>query len=181
MIRKALAVFVPLLVVLKSASASEFEFAARLTSGNSDYTQSVVWTGSFVAPNGKLFDVSHLYKSERQTFNLSGYFLFGKSRSKTIFLIPFKYDNGFSAPLYSAKKRLDIGVILNRRINTRVSMNFGVFDLYSLGGKITENPCLDMFNREFHCGSGLPWVDYRPQAHVKTTTPRFLTRLTYSF
>ena len=181
MIRKALVVFVPLLVVLKSASASEYEFAARLISGSSNYTQSEVWTGNFVAPNGKSFDVSHLYKSERQTFNLSGYFLFGKSSAKTSFLIPFKYDNGFSAPLYSAKNRLDFGLVINRKIDTKLSMTFGVIELYSLGGKITENPCLDGFDREFHCGSGLPWVDYRPQAHAKTTTPRFLTRLTYSF
>ena len=181
MIRKALAVFALLLAVLKSASASEYEFVARLTSGSSDYTQSDVWTGNFVALNGKSFDVSHLYESERQTFNVSGYFLFGESNAKTSFLIPFKYDNGFSAPLYSAKNRLDVGLVINHRIDTKLSMNFGVIELYSLGGKITENPCLDGFDREFHCGSGLPWVDYRPQAHTKTSTPRLLTRLTYSF
>lgn len=181
MMRIGVAILLLLLAMFKPAIAGEYKFAAKLTGGSSDYSQSEVWTGHFVAPNGKLFDVSHLYKSKRQTFNLSGYFLLGKSNARTSFLIPFKYDNGFSAPLYSAKERLDIGLILNRRIDTRLSVNFGVLDLSSLGGEITENPCVDGFNREFHCGSGLPWVDYSPHAHTKTSMPRLLTRLTYSF
>ncbi|MGB1464048.1 MAG: hypothetical protein ACPG8C_04620 [Parvibaculales bacterium] len=30
-----------------------------------------------------------------------------------------------------------------------------------MGGDIREQPCYDGFRRQYHCGTGLAWLDYR--------------------
>ncbi len=168
-------------ICCKPAVAEPFEWAFQLNSGGSEYRQSNVWSGHFIAANGIKFDVSNLYKSTKPQLNISGQFVFYLPKRNTNFVLPINYDNGYASPLYSAQRRLDIGLWVIHSPYEKLALRLGIANLLTFGGTIREKPCVDQFVRGFHCGTGLPWIDYQPSAHRKLSRKTATIQLTYSF
>lgn len=165
----------------KPAQAATMDWNFQLKNGSAEYRQSNVWRGNFIAPNGVKFDVSHLYQSERPEFNLLAQILVLNPRQNTNFILPLRFDNGYKSPLYSAQRRLDVGFWAVHFANEKLMLAVGFPNLLTVGGKIQEKPCVDSFSREFHCGTGLPWIDYEDYSHTKQSLREFAFKLRYSF
>ena len=59
---------------------------------------------------------------------------------------------------------------------------FGFNNAFKIGGSIKEKPCYDKFDREFHCGTGQPWIDYKPGKKIYSFyDDELILRLNYSF
>ena len=59
---------------------------------------------------------------------------------------------------------------------------FGFNNAFKIGGSIKEKPCYDKFDREFHCGTGQPWVDYKHGKKIYSFyDDELILRLNYSF
>ena len=48
---------------------------------------------------------------------------------------------------------------LSEILNLSENLVFNMSFKYSMDGGVTELPCYDDFRREYHCGTGLAWVD----------------------
>jgi hypothetical protein len=163
------------------AHAEPMDWGFQLKNASAEYSQSNVWRGHFIAPNGVKFDVSHLYQSDRLEFNLLAQLLVLNPKPNTNFILPIRFDNGYKSPLYSAHRRLDVGFWAVHSHNEKLMLAFGFSNILTIGGKIQENPCLDSFLREFHCGSGVPWVDYKDHSHTKKMMKEIAFKIRYSF
>lgn len=163
------------------AQAEPMGWDFQLKNGSAEYSQSNVWRGQFIAPNGLKFDTSKLYQSDRPEFNLSAQLLILNPKQNTNFIVPIRFDNGYKSPLYSAQRRLDIGFWAVHFPNEKLMLAFGFSNILTTGGKINENPCVDSFSREFHCGTGLPWMDYKDYSHTKKSMKEIAFKLRYSF
>ena len=152
----------------KTVTAEDKFFKIKLIDGSSNFLQSSVWQGNFLAPNGKKFDFSEYYRPKKTELNLSGIIVFPFNQN-SIFTIPFIFDNGYKSDLYIVEERLDLSLNYFEKINQFSQLSFGFNSLFSLGGNIKEHPCVDQFQRDFHCGTGLPWVDYLTIKHQKET------------
>lgn len=116
------------------------------------------YTGLFVAPNNEKYDTSRFYKS-------SGVLLHGQFIASRKFnnigtiRIPVFFDVGYSSILYTANPFISMGVQLDMSLSETTSIIIGVSNLSQIGGEVSERPCVDVFNRDFHCGTGRPWGD----------------------
>jgi len=146
--------FVSILAIPNQATA---DFIITPLSGSSKHLYSSPYHGKFTALNGEYFDVSQYYQSKNVELNISGIALWAISPS-AIVKLPWNFDNGYDSVLYKANPVLQIGVIivLNSGKNT---YEFGISNLFQLGGNVFETACVDDLYREFHCGTGLAWVD----------------------
>ena len=125
------------------------------------------YSGYFEALNGDFHDASKYYKSESIELNVSGFLLFPWSYSTTLKL-PWFLDLGYKSKLYSVDPVIKVGVhVVN--INGNRKIELGVDNLIKIGGEVIEWPCVDDLFREFHCGTGLPWVDKPAASPIKQT------------
>jgi hypothetical protein len=74
------------------------------------------------------------------------------------FTVPWSFDLGYKSALFETDPVLQLGVSVNI-LSENQSFRFGVVNLFTIGGNISETPCVDRLFRDFHCGTGLPWVD----------------------
>ncbi|MDE0306855.1 MAG: hypothetical protein OXI87_18545 [Albidovulum sp.] len=146
-----------ILLVSAATALSENGWKLEKLDGAAYYSQSEVWHGRFIALNGKAFDVSDLYKPKYQGFYLDGILTYGL-RNQGEFVIPFLFDAGYKSALFVATPLLSLGFGYTRTLG-----NFGFYigsrHVLKIGGSIKEKPCIDDFSREFHCGTGMAWVD----------------------
>jgi len=146
---------------------------------SSRHQASTVWSGQFTALNGVYYDASEFYESKRISFsgNLGLAFLSDQSA----IYIPLFFDTGYESELYSASPFVSVGAVYSRVFdNTTISV--GAQNFLQLGGGISESPCVDAYQREFHCGSGLAWSDFKKDAIRRVEYPRSLTlRATIKF
>tara|TARA_Y100000766_G_C18782430_1_gene544001 strand:- start:146 stop:784 length:639 start_codon:yes stop_codon:yes gene_type:complete len=133
------------------------EFLFYPLDGSGKHTYSSPYDGRFTALNGERYDVSEFYISNRLELNVSGVALWTKSPQLSIRL-PWYFDNGYKSTLYNSEPVLQVGVFFII-YKSQSSLEFGISNLLRVGGTISERPCVDHLSRDFHCGTGLPWVD----------------------
>ena len=145
--------------------------------GSDKHTYSSPYDGRFTALNGERYDVSEFYTSRKLELNIAGVALWTKSPQLSIKL-PWFFDYGYTSTLYNSEPILQVGVffIINENKN---SLEFGLSNLLQIGGKISERPCVDHLSRDFHCGTGLPWVDR--SIPTKNDTQKFIVTYRFAF
>jgi len=126
-------------------------------SGSDKHTFSTPYSGKFHAINGVQYDVSKYYVSSRLELSVTGLFLLDPREQLSI-TIPWNFDIGYYSELFQTDPVLQLGISIRKKSKNR-SVTFGVTNLLTFGGHVRESPCVDRLSREFHCGTGLPWVD----------------------
>lgn len=126
-------------------------------SGASSHSYSYPYSGKFKAINGESFDVSSLYTSSSLEFFLKG-LIFWDVRNNITLKVPWSIDLGYESEVFITEPVLQLGLSVVYLFENK-SVEFGVTNLISIGGQVNETPCVDRLFREFHCGTGLPWVD----------------------
>ena len=154
---KSAAQIFAILLASSAAALSDNGWKLEKLDGAAFYSQSDVWHGRFVALNGKAFDASEFYKPTYQGFFLDGILTYGLG-GHGVLAVPFLFDAGYRSALFVAEPLLSLGFGYTRSLE-----NFGFYigsrHALKIGGAIEEKPCIDDFNREFHCGTGMAWVD----------------------
>ncbi len=146
-----------ILIASSTAAISESSLVLEKLDGSANYVQSEVWHGRFTALNGQAFDVSEFYEPEYPNFHLEGILSYPIANRGDV-IIPFLFDAGYKSALFVAGPLLSLGIGYTRNFGN-FGFYFGSHHVLKIGGKISEKPCIDKFNREFHCGTGLAWVD----------------------
>ena len=163
-----------------AAAAADWQIA--ITGAGSHYRQSAVWSGLFTAPNGRLYDASHLYQNRRTPLYLAGevrlfglYLPAGQAARAPLklmpvnlmpvnLILPFSYDNGFDSAKFTANPRFTLGAALQGQ-HRQLVWQARLDGLIDSGGRITERACYDATGRDFPCGTGLAWGESGP-AHI---------------
>lgn len=129
-------------------------------SASSEHEGSHVWSGKFTALNGRDYDASAFYTSRHQT--LSAKIILARPQQNRItWLMPIALDAGYEARLYQAKPLFGLGLGAAIALSGDAMVSLRAENLMRLGGTISEQPCYDGFRRQYHCGTGLAWLDYR--------------------
>ena len=125
------------------------------------------YSGLFVAPNNEQYDMSKFY--EPTGLLLHGRLVASKSFANvgTIY-VPIFFDVGYNSILYTAKPFISLGVSFKVSLSDTTSMLMQASNIVQIGGNVSEHPCIDGFNRDFHCGTGRPWGD---QPALKSSLP----------
>ena len=76
-------------------------------------------------------------------------------------LLPISVDAGYEAKLYQASPFLSVGFGAAMSLDTGAMVSLRLDNALRMGGDIREQPCYDGFRRQYHCGTGLAWLDYR--------------------
>lgn len=121
------------------------------------YDRGAVWDGKFTAPNGTVFDTSEFYTATRET--LSGHLNFNWMLNDNLLItLPTNFDTGYKSALFKAEAILGIGFGISYG-TSRHLIQVGGLNLIQIGGDTSERPCIDSFNRQYHCGTGHPWSE----------------------
>ncbi|MAC61927.1 MAG: hypothetical protein CMN37_08595 [SAR116 cluster bacterium] len=174
--KKILLTIIFLIITEKVFGSNLFNFVD--TKGSNKYSQSLVWDGNFIAPNGKRFNLGHFYQSKNFELNLKTRILYKLNSS--ILIIPFNFDIGYSSDLLSVSPIYSMGFIMSKNIKN-INILFGIDNALRIGGDIKENPCYDKFKREFHCGTGVPWADYNRENLNNFYQNRLIFNMSYKF
>ena len=135
-------------------------------SGTSDFNKVQVWSGLFVDYSGRAWDTSHLYRNKRAHLNLEASVL-QKLSDRVLWMHGFTVDNGYKSPLFEMTPEFGYHPSLIFVPNRSTTLSIHLFGFFRSGGASVERPCVDGFDREFHCGTGLPWSDSQG-FHIKT-------------
>lgn len=135
-------------------------------SGTSDFNKVQVWSGLFTDYSGRTWDTSHLYRNEREHLNLKASVL-QKISNRVLWMHGFTFDNGYKSALFEMTPEFGYHPSLIFVPNKSTTLSIHLFGFFRTGGVSGERPCVDGFDREFHCGTGLPWSD-SPKFHIKT-------------
>ena len=163
------------LLIILTGRLAYAEFTFYPLDGSGKHTYSSPYDGRFTALNGEEYDVSEFYTSNKLELNVSGVALWTKSPQLSIRL-PWYFDNGYKSTLYNSEPVLHVGVFFMMYKNQN-SLEFGISNLLRIGGTISEKPCVDHLSRDFHCGTGLPWVD----RSIPTKNDQQKIMITYRF
>ncbi len=151
-----------LLLLAASTAQAESPSAWQLLSlkAESRHAGSKVWQGKFTGLNGQIYDVSGFYQTKRPTFSARA--IFTKTDGKKInWLLPITLDGGYQARLYQAEPLLGLGFGAAISLAPQTMLSLRLDNALRMGGDIREQPCYDGFRRQYHCGTGLAWLDYR--------------------
>jgi hypothetical protein len=149
----------------KSDASSKSEWQLLSLQAESRHAGSKVWQGRFTGLNGQIYDVSDFYQSNRPRFSARA--IFSKTaqrrpRQRSVtWLVPISVDAGYQAKLYQAAPLFSIGLGAAIALAPQSMVSLRIDNALRLGGTISEQPCYDGFRRQYHCGTGLAWVDYR--------------------
>jgi len=143
-----------------AALANQFPVIIYPTSGSSNHFYGIPYSGYFTAINGTHFNASQYYESQKTEFHLSGLAAIFINVEWSIKL-DWTFDNGFYSDLYQVDPSF-LSKITLIRSHEKNTFEFSINNALWLGGNITEKACIDTLNRNFHCGTGLPWSDYQP-------------------
>ena len=150
---------VALLTLSFLAVQAQAEVKLVQLSADQNHRMSEVWDGQFRALDGTRFDTSAFYESSKTTFSAAGVFAYTITPQLTA-VMPFSADAGYQSQLYQAAPGLELGLGV---LWSEANWNVGLVgrSLTRVGGRVTEQACKDSINRQFHCGTGLPWTDYQ--------------------
>lgn len=142
------------------ASSEVLKFVMYPTSAKDAHAYSLPYSGRFTAINGDQFDTSEYFESSNLELSISGFSAIFFENNLSIKL-NWLLDNGYNSVLYNVQPSLlgSVGLI---KSNPGSKFEIVLNNLFFLGGEVSERACVDVLEREFHCGSGLPWVDYVP-------------------
>ena len=148
-----------LIALLLLAMPARADIKLMQLSADQNHRMSEVWDGQFRALDGSRFDTSAFYESRKTTFSAAGVFAYTIT-PQLIAVMPFSADAGYQSQLYQAAPGLELGLGVSW---SEASWSVGLVgrSLTRVGGRVTEQACKDRFNRQFHCGTGLPWTDYQ--------------------
>lgn len=109
--------------------------------------------------NGVQYDVAGFYK-KKPRINMVVHYA-GRVPGEALSL---GVDSGFSAKKIQLKPALFIGYTraLQLQENTYVALNANSW----LGGGVSEQPCMDNYNREYYCPTLTAWSDYKPIENI---------------
>ena len=141
-----------------TAFANKYPVIAYPTSGYSSHFYEVPYTGHFTAVNGSNFDASQYYKSQRTELHLSGFTAVFLNETWTL-KFDWTFDQGFYSDLYQVRSSLKSNVTFIKTLEN-IEIELGLQNAIFMGGSVQEKACIDTLQREFHCGTGLPWSDY---------------------
>jgi len=166
-------------MLLASESSLASGFVISNLEGSSSHVQSSVWTGRPLGLNGKRYDFTDLYASKRFEFNVSGLAHFAVN-DKAVISLPFSLDAGYDSDLLSTEPSILLGFGITKNWSNH-SVSFMSQNILRIGGKVRERPCYDSFDREFHCGTALPWSDIAPFLSRNKANQSFSFRYRYFF
>jgi hypothetical protein len=129
-------------------------------SAKSEHAGSKVWSGHFTAPNRRHYDASDFYAPRNQPFSLKAIFAKPDTGGVT-WLLPIALDTGHRAQLYQAAPLFSLGMGAAIALPGRAMVSVRAENMLRLGGGVSEQPCYDRFRRQFHCGTGMAWLDYQ--------------------
>ena len=141
-----------------TAFADKYPVISYPISCFSSHFYKVPYTGHFTAVNGSYFDASQYYKSQRVELNISGFTAVFLNEAWTL-KFDWTFDQGFYSDLYQVGSSLKSNVTFIKSLEN-AKIELGLQNAILMGGSVRENACIDTLNREFHCGTGLPWSDY---------------------
>jgi hypothetical protein len=148
-----------LFLILVPYSKAYSEVSLYNLSGGSLHRLSSVYSGYFTAIDGSQHDASSFYKSKRFEFFTSGLASYDVNENLNI-LIPFALDAGYQSDLFVSQPSFVLG--FGAIYSTHRWDVSGIFqNLFLIGGRVTEKSCVDSLDRDFHCGTGIPWSDYQ--------------------
>lgn len=147
-------------VYYAAASANQYPVIIYPTSGSSNHYYGLPYSGYFTAVNGTNFNASEYYESQRTEFQLSGIAAIFLNEDWSLKL-DWTFDNGFYSDLYQVDPSFLSKITLIKSYADK-KIEFSINNAVRLGGNVTEQACIDTLEREFHCGTGLPWSDYQP-------------------
>lgn len=151
-------IVIVLFLIPVDTSAETVNVFSYPTSGSSLHYYHIPYSGHFVAANGTHFDASQYYQRTGTELNVSGVTAFFLADDFSVKL-NWTADLGYRSKLYQVSPSILGGVSLIKSYKT-TKFEFSLKNLFFLGGKVREWPCVDELQREFHCGTGLPWSDY---------------------
>ena len=141
-----------------TAFANKYPVISYPISGFSSHFYIVPYTGHFTAVNGSYFDASQYYKSQRIELNISGFTAVFLNETWTL-KFDWTFDQGFYSDLYQVGTSLKSNITFIKSLEN-AKIELGLQNAILMGGSVQEKACIDTLNREFHCGTGLPWSDY---------------------
>ena len=141
-----------------TAFANKYPVISYPTSGVSSHFYKVPYTGYFTAVNGSFFNASQYYKSQRTELHLSGITAIFLNETWTL-KFDWTFDQGFYSDLYQVGSSLKSNITFIKSLEN-AKMELGLQNAIFMGGSVQEKACIDTLQREFHCGTGLPWSDY---------------------
>lgn len=153
------------IVALHSKQASA-QLLLHNFNAKSEHRHSVAWSGVFKSLDGNVHDASRYFKSKRIEGYVEGTFEYTLTNQLSI-VLPFEVDLGYHSVLYKAEPSLALGLGFAVAGETW-AITTSIDRAFSFGGNIVETPCVDSLEREFHCGTGIPWSDYevlKPKTH----------------
>jgi len=146
-------------------SGDERDWQLLSLKAESRHAASKVWPGKFTSLNGQSYNVQNFYQSNQPNFSARAIFkktaLSNRANPQVTWLLPIAFDAGYEAKLYQAAPLLSIGFGAAITLAPQSMLSLRIDNALRLGGTISEQPCYDGFRRQYHCGTGMAWVDYR--------------------
>ena len=104
------------------------------------------------------YAMTHFYTAAKQRQHLISNFVIPNTKA----LISIGYDSGSRAEKIAISKTFFIGLSAYKRLDSNTAIFF------MAGGwqkeRITEQPCIDDYDREYWCPNLTAWSDYKPLA-----------------
>ena len=123
-------------------------------------------SGFYVANSGKvissiydsdiLYDVNDFYKKRSNRIKFLSNIILNSPNT----IYSFGFDTGIAAEKIKIEKSFFLGIVHVVEIYKKsyLSISSGTW----LGGRISESPCIDTYNREYWCQNLMAWKDYQP-------------------
>ena len=153
----------PVTTLLEGGAPEDWQLLSL--KAESRHTASKVWPGKFTSLNGHSYNVQDFYQSNQPNFSARAIFkktaLSTRANRQVTWLLPIAVDAGYEAKLYQAAPLLSIGFGAAITLAPQSMLSMRIDNALRLGGTISEQPCYDGFRRQYHCGTGMAWIDYR--------------------
>lgn len=153
-------------LLIFASEASAYQISLNRIFLTDQYYKST-WEGQFQDFSGSSWNQSSFYEVQNVTWTLKTEFIQPIYFLGDFFLLHrLDIDSGVKTPAQSITSHLKYGIgFIYLWGNSGVSMNFD--GVIQSGARNRESICIDDFDREFHCGNGLPWSMYRKQENYK--------------
>ena len=146
------------------ASAQQFYSLSKLELYNKYLGED--YSGRFKDLSGVEWVTEDLYKNIKN-IKLSGLLSFDYFDGKIVHTLHSSFDFGKSSAALKAKPILALGYGRTFYLKDQLILKWAVENVIQLGGKVQQIACKDDFQREFHCGTAIPWTSYKPKLKNK--------------
>lgn len=161
MIRKSVCLF-----FLFASEAIAYDLSLNKLFLTDKYFKST-WNGHFQDFSGSSWNLSSFYEAKNITWTFKSEFIqpigyFGD----TFLLHRIGLDSGIKTPAQSISPHFKYGLGF-LHVRHKSGLMFVVDGLIQSGAKNSESVCVDQFDREYHCGTALPWSMYNKKDNYK--------------